>query len=609
MGVTSNRMDVRQRAARAEAGLERRAEPLWALFAPPADWPHALLDEAWGLVVRNAAHDSICACSIDPVVDAVVHRYGEAIDLAEGLVGRALRHVGTAAGGTGPIVVNPTARRRAGVVEITIEDPDGLGAPAGTQVLETLPARRLVDGGSRINLGEVVLRTLATDRSLVEVDIREGDDGIHVLARSSAIAPDGAIDHDALRDRIAEVVAAGPPATTVVAWSEGHPALRLLARAELDGFAWRRWEPIAAPEPARAHGTDLGGARLTNGTVTVAVDPSTGTWSLNGVAGYGRLVDGGDQGDTYNWCPPSAGDVLVDRPDAVRISVGEDGPVRATVRIETDWTWPEAVVGGARQGAVATTVVTELALHAGEELLRVTTTIDNRSRDHRLRVHHPLPRGAQRSEAGCAFATVARGLEAEGGPTEAALPTYPARGHVTAGGLTAVVEGVMEYELVAIDGEGPAARSGELALTLLRCTGLLSQVPMETRPVPAGPIVATPGAQMPGRTTIRYGLAVDAADPVALADDLNVPLLVATPRGPHRSDGEQALAVDGAEVSSVRRRQGRLEVRIWNPTEAETTVSVDRPGWQLDLRGRPQARVDGPFPLRPWGIATLSLDG
>ena len=43
-------------------------------------------------------------------------------------------------------------------------------------------------------------------------------------------------------------------------------------------------------------------------------------------------------------------------------------------------------------------------------------------------------------------------------------------------------EGVAEV-LVGI--EGGAAT--ELAVTLLRCTGMLSQVPMTTRPLPAGP--------------------------------------------------------------------------------------------------------------------------
>src|SRR6476659_10686335 len=61
MGVTSNRVDVRQAAARAERALER-AESLAALYQPVDRWPAPLLHEAWLHVVRNAAHDSICAC-------------------------------------------------------------------------------------------------------------------------------------------------------------------------------------------------------------------------------------------------------------------------------------------------------------------------------------------------------------------------------------------------------------------------------------------------------------------------------------------------------------------------------------------------------------------
>jgi hypothetical protein len=68
------------------------------------------------------------------------------------------------------------------------------------------------------------------------------------------------------------------------------------------------------------------------------------------------------------------------------------------------------------------------------------------------------------------------------------------------------------------------------------------------------------------------------------------------------------LVVEGAEVASVRRRGGKVQVRVWNPTDVETVVSVDRTGWLTDLRGRPQQRLDGPTPLAPWQIATLALD-
>ncbi|MGH9080199.1 MAG: alpha-mannosidase, partial [Acidimicrobiales bacterium] len=47
MGVTSNRVDVKQAAGRAERALEQLAEPLSALFLPPDAWPGPFLDLAW----------------------------------------------------------------------------------------------------------------------------------------------------------------------------------------------------------------------------------------------------------------------------------------------------------------------------------------------------------------------------------------------------------------------------------------------------------------------------------------------------------------------------------------------------------------------------------
>jgi len=70
----------------------------------------------------------------------------------------------------------------------------------------------------------------------------------------------------------------------------------------------------------------------------------------------------------------------------------------------------------------------------------------------------------------------------------------------------------------------------------------------------------------------------------------------------------QALAVSGAQVSALRRVDGGLELRVFNPSPAPATVTVDgRRGWLIDLRGRPLEPFDGRFPLRPWGIATLLL--
>jgi mannosylglycerate hydrolase len=401
---------------------------------------------------------------------------------------------------------------------------------------------------------------------------------------------------------------------------EHEPYRRVLVRADgVPGFGWTAWPPDAtspeiAVEPVWATFGDPG-CSMANGLVAVAVDPSDGTFSIAGPSGDGDgggagargldlLVDDGDAGDTYNYSPPE-GDVVVDAPVAVKVTVEEHGPLRAALRVVRTFDWPEHLDGGReRAGQRAVEVSTRLELRAGERLVRVTTTLDNQCRDHRLRAWFPLPETATSTRAECAFGTVERGMEAEGGATERGLPTFPSRRFVAAGGLTIVHEGLLEYELV----DGGKA----LALTLLRCVGVLSGSDLTYRPMPAGPPVPVPGAQMIGRQEVRYAVAVGDANPYALADDAFLPLLVAPASGTGtRPAIGSGLTVTGAEVSAVRRGGGanRLVVRVFNPSPDDATVELaGRRGWLVDLRDRPLEPVDGSFRLRPWGIATVSLD-
>ena len=422
-----------------------------------------------------------------------------------------------------------------------------------------------------------------------------------------------------MRARLEALHDTGPLRLTVTTPAE---VTVLAAVPEVPGFGWRGWSPgdtaTHAPVTVVEEG---GGATVANGHVTVVVDPADGTFAVDGHAGLGRLVDGGDCGDTYNWCPPDE-DAVVDAPESVAVRVLERGPVRARVEISARYRWPAACEGlDRRVGAVDHDVRTVVELRAGERAVRVEVTVDNASRDHRLRAHFPLPSPTGRSRAECAYGAVERGLVAEGGPTEAPLATYPAQRFVQAGGLTVVHDGVSEYELVDVRDGG----AHELALTLLRASGMLSQRPMATRPLPAGPLVRLEGSQVQGRVTRHYAVAVGDVDPWALADEVLVPLRVAGADGPSRGttsavgspgDGDaadlpaagSALVVDGAEVAAVTREGGALSVRVFNPSPDPAEVAIEgRRGWLVDLRGRPLAPFDGTFPLRPHGIATATL--
>jgi hypothetical protein len=625
MGVGSNRVDVKQAAARTERALERLAEPLSALFLPATAWPGPFLDIAWQNVIRNAAHDSICACSVDEVVNAVIHRFAEARQVGEGLTDEALAAVSRSMANAGTFVVNPSHRTRGGLVELVIPadgEPD-----EHTQVLSErfgLPGMMTFDGETVKNmLGLIQGARIDTDMYVNDVTLNEDPTGLDITIVIGTEPRDGVPVEEIKRDLYTRLTAR--PDTEVRLRLDQPPIRRILARvADVPGYGWQAFNPVPLGQPVHAE-LSPSDVTLSNGTTVVVVDARTGTFSINGLKGFGRLVDGGDHGDTYNYSPPTT-DTPVDTPDEVSVRIGESGPVRARAVITARYTWPERVEGhhGKRVGTRGVDVSTTVELRADEQLVRVHTTFVNPSRDHRLRVHLPLPEPATTSRAECAFDVVERGLTAEGRVDEFGLPTFPSRRFVSAGGLTVVHEGLLEYELIDIDTPAEPAEPAEpakptgsagqpvahtLALTLLRSTGMLSRLGMSLRPLPAGPMTPLDGPQMLGPVESRYAIHLGGADPYRLVDDAELPLrAIGSFGGGERGPSGSALTIDGAEVSAVRREAGALEVRVFNPSDSPTQVTIeDRSGWLVDLRGAPISPFEGGFELRAHGIATVRI--
>lgn len=608
MGVASNRVDVKQATARAERTIERIAEPLAAILeaAGVGPWPRRFLDLAWRNLVLNSAHDSICACSVDPVVDAVLVRAAEAEQIGDAVVAAGLDAMGRALAEPGVVVIDTTGRSRAGMVEVDLPGT-GDDADPRLQVLDRVPEVSLLHTVTRADAPTVVERELEIHLGIHGVEIDEATDGSVDVTIHSDPANRRVPTYGWVKRQLAAMVAAAPAGEVRVHLHQ-PPRHRALVRTPVvPGLGWTAWRPVDA-DPVAVSDDGLG---LANGLVTVVVDPADGTFAVDGHGGLGRLVEDGDEGDTYNFSPP-ARQAVIDTPVEVRTEVVEPGPLRAQLAITATYRWPERIVDGDRVGEVATEVTTTLEVRAGERAVRVTTSLDNRSRDHRLRVHLPLPEPADRSEAECAFAVVSRGLTAEGGETEVGLPTFPSRRFVRAGGLTVAHEGLLEYELVDVDGDPAAdgATARTLALTLLRGTGWLSRPPMTYRPLPAGPVVETPGAQVPGPQVLRWAVAVGDVDPYAMVDEVFVPLLVARGDGGGTVPAEGRLVeVAGAEVSAVLGGDARTRVRVVNPWPTPSRLDLGtRTGWVEDLGGRVTGRVDGPIDLPAGRIATISLD-
>ena len=192
---------------------------------------------------------------------------------------------------------------------------------------------------------------------------------------------------------------------------------------------------------------------LANDLVTVSVDPTDGTFSLNGVPGTGGWST------TATTATPTTTrrleqDSVVDTPDSVSIAGGRARPVRAVATINAAYTWPDRVDDRtkSRVGGHSIPVVTTVELRADDRWSVSTPGSSTRPGTTACGCICPCPRRQPASRAECAFTVVERGLTAEGRPSEAGIPTFPSRRFVTAGGLTVVHEGLLEYELVDIEG-------------------------------------------------------------------------------------------------------------------------------------------------------------
>jgi len=636
MGVGSNRVDVHRACAAAERALEKRAEPLSALFLPPGEYPHALAEIGWRMLVLNSAHDSSCACSSDEVVDQVLVRYYEARQIGDGLTRDAVHalaaQVAAPAGST--VVTNPTARARSGLVDARIpgRGPCHFVGPDGAAHAAQLIGEAGDDGFQTMVTGQKVRWVLDLMRAsefagrqihAYEVTPVPSTTDQHDILLIEAGPGDERIDLTELKERM---LALGEGGHTMSLRVEAAPTRHVLFdTGAIEGFGWSCFTAAEGAAPGSSVAT-RGETELSNELLTITVDEHDGTYTIataDGlrVTGCGRLVDGGDGGDTYNYSPPDA-DLFVDRPDRVRVHATESGPVRARVVIDAEYTWPAFAVGDVRlctrrsEETMRATVRTTLELRPGEPFVRVTHEIDNHCRDHRLRAHFPLPAAVTGSDAECAFAVVHRGLTAEGGVHEFGLPTFPSRRFVDASdgaaGLAVVHDGLLEYEVVA---EG-----GELALTLLRAVGFLSRTDPQLRPNPAGPPDPLEGPQLQVPQRAEYALMLHAgdwraADCYGAADAFLVPLeraRVAPHTNGNRAAQGAVLRVDGAEVSAVQRVPGGLAVRVFRTAADAGRVAIELDGvpargFVVDLRGRPVVAFEGELELRPFEIASLRL--
>jgi alpha-mannosidase len=226
--------------------------------------------------------------------------------------------------------------------------------------------------------------------------------------------------------------------------------------------------------------------------------------------------------------------------------------------------------------------------------------VENGADDHRLRVLVRSESAADEVRAESQFAVVRRPL-APPQPrvrwAEPPVPTNHTLGAVALGPLVLLTKGLPEYEASA-DG---------LRLTLLRSVGTISRGPgMETRPVAAGPQIATPDGQCHGRHVLEYALRLDGhtlsnAALLRASQDYRTDFLRGDPFEP-------PLTMDGDVVfSSLKQAEAGkgLVLRVFNPNPQPEALTLSLPARRIRLDE--EENVEGGLELAPGEIATFLI--
>ncbi len=228
------------------------------------------------------------------------------------------------------LVVNPTARPRSGIVEARVPGTGDARSstrtahrvrPSCSTTTGSVSPPILVTGQKVRWVLDLMRGTEFQGRQIASYDVRDTGDG-HDVELHEAAAGEERCDLGELRQQMLQLGEAGQRLRVRLVEAPGRRVL--FDTGDIDGFGWACFAARdgASPDgPVRA---------LANEHLRVDVDPTDGTYTIETtdglrVAGLGRLVDGGDGGDTYNYSPPTE-DVVIDRPDSVTVTTTEDGP-------------------------------------------------------------------------------------------------------------------------------------------------------------------------------------------------------------------------------------------------------------------------------------------
>lgn len=633
-GVLSTRMWIKQRNRFCENLLEKWTEP-FSTFATQAALkkpigvlrsPESIIHQAWRLLMENHPHDSICGCSIDQVHDEMKVRFDQVEQIGEEISRQSLdslAHSVETPDLPAIIVFNPTATQRKDLVEATVES---------TAPFELLDVNDQIIPYQTLGVGSQELVNMLIKPSELRslyMAIHDGQvmnmsiQGLKIQRQGSLVRLEaqlieqGMVNVNVWKESVKEIEALmDDPAVErfhVIACSVDKT--RLVFTADVPGLGWQTYHLQPRPIEVRAPEEIRPAMRLlipllripllqkiasrpkkdrppyqienefflvtaeSDGTLTI-VDKRNNAVFQN----HNCFQDGGDCGDEYNYCPPSSDKICTARLQSVH---AVHNTLQQKLRLELEMLIPTGLTadrGSRTREKIKSHITSTVLLTPGVPRIEIHTEVENLARDHRLRVHFPVPFACRSGLFDGHFEIVERPIEQpvfDNSWVEHPRPEVPQRAFtaITTGSMGLIIanRGLPEVETL----RHPSGNT-EIALTLLRCVGWLSRE-FANRKGHAGPAMETPGAQMLGKWDFDYAIIPTARDGIKdyhQAYAYETPLR-ATSTGPHSGNLPAngsfiAVTPDDFIISAVKVSEdgkGWL-VRGYNISDQEISVKI-----------------------------------
>ena len=437
-GCASARMPQKRADFENDRLLTRYLEPLGAwLGALGGDVDPGLVDFAWRTALENHPHDSICGCSIDAVHKQMETRFARVAEIAgaelERVFGEIARRVELPAqgfgGATGPqfVVWNPNPAGLSPVeVEVDLDEEVSLRTlrvySAGGHLLPTRVQRLEASTELlKLSLPVALARSfLARDFPdflgywLQDLSWQDASEGFAVQLRMGSLESTG-VDLAAKRTRLREAMRASAADTVSLVFVR-RARVRLGFVDRLPGYGLRSYRVGrgrgTSPAELISERSPRGGWAIANAHWRVEVD-AAGRVALirradaRRVEDAVRLVSEADRGDEYTF-DPVPGSEDVERPDRVRVDLERPTPSdpSVSVRLRARYRVPESVTADRCQRVrrrVWLPVDLRIRLWAGVDRIDLSLEVDNRARDHRLRIQLAAPFQASRLSVESAF--------------------------------------------------------------------------------------------------------------------------------------------------------------------------------------------------------------